>query len=554
MPKKILVILTFIVTLASPALANSVAQSQRMLNQLGYNAGPVDGAYGGKTRGAFEKFYADNGSLYDGKLDANEVADLTAAMGAAGLDLRVVHENLGTVVQKNSTKPYVISQPMKTDVRQRNGWYQIAATVQADMNNDGHLDTIYYGSAPFPEGGMSSWAHNNATQCSSACDTIDIAPFEVRLTSPYSNKPGKDITHKFIHDDVPNRFRGKAVMNVLVADFNGDGINDLYMSDTGRAPGNPGKNDPIYLSQPNGTWKEVSLTNVSGTGVIRGEGLINFTHGGDVGDIDGDGDIDVVLPSNDWVGTNGEVLCLMNDGTGQFKSKKCGSQIGQTLALGDYDGDGDLDIFVGKEHLKAIKQFNVMKYAGNASRGFVGVFKNDGKGKFSKLSNAFTAATDKNGFYFLNPIHNISYDWDNDGDIDILSNEVTIAYSSQGIVMYENDGTGKRFSTSVLQHNGFNKDDTGPATKKEFPLDNEISKWNANFALRMMAQDYNKDGLMDFSLEGSAGGMRTSGYGVFINKGNMKFEYVPKNYPEWHSPVNPNWIRLKIRLIDPEAL
>ena len=551
MLKKIFVILPFIVVLSSPALANSVAQSQRMLNQLGYNAGPIDGAYGGKTRGALEKFYADNGSLYDGKLDANEVADLTSAMDVAGLDLRVVHENLGTVVQKNSTKPYVISQPMKTDVRQRNGWHQIAATVQADMNNDGHLDTIYYGSAPFPEGGMSSWAHNNASQCSSACDTIDIAPFEVRLTSPHSTRPGKDITHKFIHDDVPNRFRGKTVMNVLVADFNGDGINDLYMSDTGRAPGNPGKNDPIYLSQPNGTWKEVSLTNVSGTGVIRGEGLINFTHGGDVGDIDGDGDIDVVLPSNDWVGTNGEVLCLMNDGTGQFKSKKCGSQIGQTLALGDYDGDGDLDIFVGKEHLKAIKQFNTMRYAGNNSRGFVGVFKNNGKGKFSKLSNAFTAATDKNGCYFLNPIHNISYDWDNDGDIDILSNEVTIDYSSQGIVMYENDGTGKRFSTSVVQHNGFNKDDTGPATKKEFPLDNEISKWNANFALRMMAQDYNKDGLMDFSLEGSAGGMRTSGYGVFINKGNMKFEYVPKNYPEWHSPENPEWIKLKIRLIEP---
>ncbi|MDA9235660.1 peptidoglycan-binding protein [bacterium] len=552
MPKNILVTLPFIVMLASPVLANSVAKSQRMLNQLGYNAGPIDGAYGGKTRGALEKFYADNGSLYDGKLDANEVADLTAAMGAAGLDLRVVHENLGTVVQKNSTKPYVISQPMKTDVSQRNGWYQITATVQADMNNDGHLDTIYYGSAPFPEGGMVSWEHNNATQCGSGCNSVDTAPFEVRLTNPYSNKPGIDISHKFINDDTPNQFRGKAVMNVLVADFNGDGINDLYMSDTGRRPGIPGKNDPIYLSQPNGTWKEVSLTNVSGTGVIRGEGLINFTHGGDVGDIDGDGDIDVVLPSNDWVGTNGEVLCLMNDGAGQFKSKKCGNQIGQSLALGDYDGDGDLDLYIGKEHLKAIKQFNVMKYAGNESRGFVGVFKNDGKGNFTrKLSKAFDAATDKNGFYFLSPIHQISFDWDNDGDIDILSNEVTIAYASQGIVMYENDGSGKRFSTSVVQHNGFNKDDTGPATKKEFPLDNEISKWNANFALRMMAQDYNKDGLMDFSLEGSAGGMRTSGYGVFINKGNMKFEYVPKNYPEWHSPVNPNWIRLKIRLIEP---
>ena len=552
MLKKIFVILPFIVVLSSPALANSVAQSQRMLNQLGYNAGPIDGAYGGKTRGALEKFYADNGSSYDGKLDANEITDLTSAMDEAGLDLRVVHENLGIIVQNNSNKPYVIAQSMKTDVRQRNGWFQITATVQADMNNDGLPDTIYYGSAPFPEGGMVSWDLNNAKQCGAGCNSIDTAPFEVRLTNSYSNKPGIDISQKFINDDTPNQFRGKAVMNVLVADFNGDEINDLYMSDTGRRPGNPGKNDPIYLSQPDGTWKEVSITNVTGTGVKRGQGLVNFTHGGDVGDIDGDGDLDIVLPSNDWVGTNGEVLCLMNDGAGQFKSKKCGNQIGQSLALGDYDGDGDLDLYIGKEHLKAIKQFNVMKYAGNENRGFVGVFKNDGKGNFTrKLSKAFDAATDKNGFYFLSPIHQISFDWDNDGDIDILSNEVTIAYASQGIVMYENDGSGKRFSTSVVQHNGFNKDDTGPATKKEFPLDNEISKWNANFALRMMAQDYNKDGLMDFSLEGSAGGMRTSGSGVFINKGNMKFEYVPKNYPEWHSPENPEWIKLKIRLIEP---
>ena len=535
-----------------PAMSDTVSSAQRMLNQLGYNAGAVDGAYGGKTRTALEKFYADNGSSYDGKLDANEVADLTAAFDAAGLDFGVVHENLGTVVQNNPNKPYVISQPMKTNVTQRLGWYQIAATVQADMNNDGHLDTIYYGSAPMPEGGMISWELNNATQCGSGCNSIGDKPFEVRLTNPYSNKPGVNISHKFIVDDTPNQFRGKAVMNALVADFNGDGINDLYFTDIGRRPGNPGKNDPIYLSQPDGTWQEVSLTNVTGHGVRRGQGLVKFAHGGDVGDIDGDGDIDVVISSNQWVGSNGEVVCLMNDGTGQFKSKKCGNQIGQSVALGDFDGDGDLDLYVGKEHLKAIKQFNVMKYAGNASRGFVGVFKNDGKGKFTrKLSKAFTAATDKNGFYFLSPIHQISYDWDNDGDIDILSNEVTIAYASQGVVMYDNDGTGKRFNTSVVEHLGFNDDDTGPATKKEFPLDNEISKWNANFALRMMAQDYNKDGLMDFSLEGSAGGKRTSGSGVFINKGNMKFEYVPKNYPEWHSPINPDWAKLNIRLIEP---
>ena len=35
--------------------AGNIDQSQRMLNQLGYNAGPIDGAYGGKTRGALRE-------------------------------------------------------------------------------------------------------------------------------------------------------------------------------------------------------------------------------------------------------------------------------------------------------------------------------------------------------------------------------------------------------------------------------------------------------------------------------------------------------------------
>jgi hypothetical protein len=102
---------------------------------------------------------------------------------------------------------------------------------------------------------------------------------------------------------------------------------------------------------------------------------------------------------------------------------------------------------------------------------------------------------------------------------------MTMAYASQGIVMYENDGNGKRFNTSVVDHLGFNKDDTGPATMRDWP-ESENTKWNANFGLRMIAQDYNQDGLMDFSIEGGAGSKRTSGSGVYINNGNMNFEYI----------------------------
>ena len=74
MSKKLIAAFLATVLLATPAMPNSVTQAQRMLNQLGYNAGPVDGSYGGKTKRALESFYADSGSTFDGALDTNEVA------------------------------------------------------------------------------------------------------------------------------------------------------------------------------------------------------------------------------------------------------------------------------------------------------------------------------------------------------------------------------------------------------------------------------------------------------------------------------------------------
>ena len=64
-------------------LAGTVDNAQSMLTRLGYDAGGVDGAYGKKTRGALEAFYADNGGSFDGKLDANEITDLQAAINSS---------------------------------------------------------------------------------------------------------------------------------------------------------------------------------------------------------------------------------------------------------------------------------------------------------------------------------------------------------------------------------------------------------------------------------------------------------------------------------------
>ena len=114
MKKLLSIFITITLLIPNAVFADTVAQSQRMLNQLGYNAGPVDGAYGGKTKRALGAFYAKSGGTYDGKLNANELADLTSAMSTAGLNLSVVHENLGYIVRTN--KPWVISQAAKIEV------------------------------------------------------------------------------------------------------------------------------------------------------------------------------------------------------------------------------------------------------------------------------------------------------------------------------------------------------------------------------------------------------------------------------------------------------
>ena len=63
--------------------AGTVDDAQSMLNRLSYDAGAVDGAYGKKTLGALEEYYADNGGSYDGKLVANEITDLQAAINSS---------------------------------------------------------------------------------------------------------------------------------------------------------------------------------------------------------------------------------------------------------------------------------------------------------------------------------------------------------------------------------------------------------------------------------------------------------------------------------------
>jgi len=59
--------------LTKPVIANDIFTAQRLLTELGYAPGPIDGAYGGKTKKAFVELYKDQNMIFDGVVDKNEL-------------------------------------------------------------------------------------------------------------------------------------------------------------------------------------------------------------------------------------------------------------------------------------------------------------------------------------------------------------------------------------------------------------------------------------------------------------------------------------------------
>ncbi|MBT3305960.1 MAG: hypothetical protein HN377_05690, partial [Alphaproteobacteria bacterium] len=151
--------------------------------------------------------------------------------------------------------------------------------------------------------------------------------------------------------------------NVALADFNGDGLKDIFVASDG--------GNKVFL---NNSGSAGTFTDTGQSLIISGNTSYRSVA---TGDIDGDGDIDAVTgswgqPVNIWV----------NDGAGTFSNTSVSgtgtlstsglSNVGAAvngstndIAMGDLDGDGDLDIFA----------FN--RYYGNQ------VFLNNGSGTFT---------------------------------------------------------------------------------------------------------------------------------------------------------------------------
>ena len=241
--------------------------------------------------------------------------------------------------------------PFSPNVVRDKYWFGWFWTAQ-DFNNDGYLDYLYSGT--MKPNNIEITGETTGGACGGKrCEGEMPGP-----TLFLGNKEGQYVLSSHLFIDNRDLSGQSLSRQNLVADFNNDGVLDLFIADHGVGT-HKGIRDSYFLSQDDGTWVESSATHLSKSNYMI------FDHGGAVGDIDNDGDIDIVLTE-----LKNQLTCWINEGDGMMTYKVCGNIHAFAIELGDMNGDGYLDlIHSGHE--------------GGASTD-TGIVLNDGNGNFKK--------------------------------------------------------------------------------------------------------------------------------------------------------------------------
>jgi len=354
----------------------------------------------------------------------------------------------------------------------------------ADFNKDGYSDVLYIGTMK-PDN-----SNRTAEDTGSSCGAVACTGNKPLPSLFLGDAKGKLTYAPELLIDNREDSGMSLGRQLLVADYNNDNILDFYVADHGVGTHN-GVRDSYFLSQLNGTWIESSETHLSHSNFVV------FDHGGATGDIDNDGDMDVVITELASQERGTAFWCLINDGTGYLKKRRCGGTGAAALELADIDDDGDLDALVGASEFD--------KY----NRNFTGIVWNDGNGNFPK-HNTTPLPQHKQRWGHIPEASAV--DLDNDGDLDIVYSRVGKLYVGTAIQIIENLGN-KKFK----DHGIF------PLVKApaDFIPITEGNEWN-DFIQMIKFRDLDKDGDIDLYLSSSQS-QKTNGM-VLLNQGDFAFE------------------------------
>jgi hypothetical protein len=219
-------------------------------------------------------------------------------------------------------------------------------------------------------------------------------------------------------------------------DYDNDGDIDIYFLNGGALRGTHYETPPRNAMYRNdGNWKFTDVTEQSGLGDL-GHALAVA-----VGDYDNDGDEDV------YVTNFGPNVLFRNNGDGTFTDVTAEAGVDDGFKLGaganflDVDKDGDLDLFSSS--------YIAFTYENHAERTIGGIpiyvgpraydptpdtlYRNNGDGTFTDISDESGISSARG-----NGMGTVCADFDNDGDTDIY-----VGNDGMQNFLWQNDGTGK---------------------------------------------------------------------------------------------------------------
>ncbi len=276
---------------------------------------------------------------------------------------------------------------------------------------------------------------------------------------------------------------------IAVGDVNGDGLDDIALASSSRFQG-----PVVLMQQPNGKFtKKILPIKTSELKKEEDMGLLLF-------DADGDGDNDLYITRGSYQHDPGsnlyqDVLCE-NDGKGNFVVVSSALPVitasGQNTKAADFDGDGDLDLFVGgRVDVKAYPKPGQSLLLRNDSK--------PGKLSFTDVTKQWSSALQNVGMVsdFL------WTDFNNDNKLDLL-----IASEWSPLLFYKNTGSSfERIDASkeISDASGWwnsllavdvDQDGDMDYVAGNFGL-NQYFKCSSGEPLRIYSKDFDKNGSYD---------------------------------------------------------
>lgn len=246
---------------------------------------------------------------------------------------------------------------------------------------------------------------------------------------------------------------------VLLLDYDGDGFLDVYFVNAERfLPGNRAEphSNALYRNRGDGTFRDVTRE--------AGVGSEAFGAGGAVVDFDNDGLPDIYVTN--W----GPNVLLRNRGDGTFEDVTARAGVGDPrwslgAAFLDADNDGNADLYVTNyiettwEEVWSARRIRLWRgkvEVLDGPRGLRGspntFYRNHGDGTFEEATEAAGLSAGRD----LYSMGVTSFDYDNDGDVDIY-----VANDSTPNCLYRNRGDGTFDEVAELAGCAYNADGSG---------------------------------------------------------------------------------------------